>query len=143
MVHVIQARRDLAFDDLHVDEISERFRAAEVWIEAAIESLQTAILIRNTERWTYTVAAGFSLRSTSTPTGLPSDQLAEIVSEMDDSPPSLYLFKMGDEPWVEDTAFRELSSRFHPRLNLPVRSFLREWFDENDGEFRRSFWLVG
>jgi hypothetical protein len=143
MTKVIQSRRDLDFDDLHVDEISPRFRARGAWINGAVEALQVALRLRNAAKAPFLVAAGFSLRAGSTPRGLPIDNLSQLGPELDHSPPSLYLFHNEHPPWATDAAFRELTSAFYPQVNAPIRSFFREWFDHHDAEFRRSFWLVG
>ena len=69
--------------------------------------------------------------------------LQAIVAVMDDSPPSLYLFEQGSEPWRSDSDFREVIGDYMPATNLKLRTFFREWFDDNDQTFRRSFWLAG
>ena len=142
MNEVIASRADRDFYDLHVDDISPRFEAKSSWVKATVECLQAAVLIRNSQRLPFTIAAGLSLQSHETPYGLPPEHLDQITEELDDSPPSLYLFEKNHEPWLDDRDFRELPGQYQPPLNIPIRSFVREWLDENDGEFRRSFWLA-
>ena len=142
MIRVVQERTDVSFDDLHIDEIIDRFRDRAAWVDGAVECLQVAALIRNSEQWPFTIAVGFSLRSNPAPSGLGAVRQLELTSEVDDSPPSLYLFEQGNEPWKTDEDFHETPIECSLRVNIQVRTFLREWRDENDGDFRRSFWLA-
>jgi hypothetical protein len=141
MTRVIQEGTHASFDDLHVDEISDRFRDRTTWFDGGIECLQLSALIRNAEQRPFSVAVGFSLRSNPVPCGLQSNSVLDLTKEFDDSPPSLYLFEQGNEPWRTDKDFAEVSIDFQPRMNIRMRTYLREWFDENDADFRRSFWI--
>lgn len=142
MTRVIQEGTHVSFDDLHVDEISDRFCDRPAWFDGAVECLQIAALIRNAEQRPFTVAVGFSLRSNPVPTGLMSSKIVDLIQEIDNSPPSLYLFEKGNEPWRTDEDFSEASIDFQPRMNIRMRTYLREWYDDNDADFRRSFWIA-
>jgi hypothetical protein len=85
---------------------------------------------------------GYSLKSASQPQGLRVSALADIVREVDVSPPSLYLFDRGEEPWLSDVdfiAYDALLNELGPQIGV----YLREWYDDHDDEYRRSFWLAG
>ena len=143
MQRVVERRSDLEFDDLHIDDVDPSFGPRSMWPSGASQCLQMALLLRNDLGLPFTVAAGMSLRSSPTPAGTDFDTLQEIVAVMDDSPPSLYLFEQGDEPWRSDSDFREVVGDYMPATNFKLRGFFREWFDDNDRAFRRSFWLAG
>lgn len=133
-----------AFDDLHIDEISPEFAARGSWPEGSVRAFREAIQLRDHHAWRYTVALGVSLETPPGPTRAESAPLTlrDVWEFVDWTPPSLYLFPQGDLSWLGGVQSRELGPKFLPP-NLPgVRAFLREWQDQDEGEFRRSFWLV-
>jgi hypothetical protein len=139
----IASRRDLDFADLHLDEIDASYRSPESWISGAVTCLESALLLRNANQWPFVVAVGFSLTSNSVPSGLEIKTLGDLLPQLDMSPPSLYLFGQGSEPWQHDPQFRPWAGLLVIPTNLRVKAYFREWFDSNDEDYRRSFWLCG
>lgn len=143
MRETIRNERYKTFDDLHIDEVDGGLREPATWLDGSLRCLETALTIRNTQRWPFSVAVGMSLSSHSEPAGVNFADLVELAREFDHSPPSLYVFGRDAEPWVTDRDFQQLGAQYRPRSNFPILSLLREWYDEHDTEYRRSFWLAG
>ena len=143
MTEVIQGGRHRAFADLHVDQVDAKFGPRDQWLRGAVDCAREAILIRNSRNWNFTIAIGMSLRSNPQRVGLPSVTYAQLEELLDDSPPSLYLFERGAEPWIDDADFGGATLDLPWISNLAVVPRFREWFDENDEDYRRSFWLCG
>jgi hypothetical protein len=131
------------FVDLHIDQIHPLFTRQEEWISGSLQCLEAAQMLRNRFDWPFIVAIGMSLESGELPRGLTFTTFGELAADLDPSPPSLYLFEKSDSPWQSDSTCRELRNDLHLPGNLPTRSFLQEWWDENDGEFRRTVWIAG
>jgi hypothetical protein len=85
------------FDDLHVDAIDPLWKKPELWTEACRHAFQYGVEVRDRLGLPLTVALGMSLRADSlVMTG--GVRLSELVSLLDSTPPSLYLFFRGQEP---------------------------------------------
>ncbi|MFL5403414.1 MAG: hypothetical protein ACJ8BF_11425 [Gemmatimonadales bacterium] len=142
MQQCIERQGYLHFEDLHVDLIDPDYRPRENWLSSALESLGQALEIRDQHSWPYTVALGMSLVNATTRRGANFSGLNDIVEELDWSPPSLYLFEPDNVEWLGRNQSHELGDEYRP-ANVPgARAFLREWYDERDREYRRSFWLA-
>jgi len=138
-------RGDLDFLDLHVDEIDPAFENRESWIDAAIESLRIALLHRNSRDLPFTIAVGFSLSPTELRKTTSELALNDLQREVDDSPPSLYLFARNEEPWTNDDDLVSVVCALGDSWssNLHVTALMREWHEDEEDHFRRSFWLAG
>lgn len=90
------------YDDLHVDQIDKNWRPRELWISAACEVLPLAAQLLRRNSVDATLAIVFSLLSTLDRQGVDFTTSLELLSRLDWSPPSLYLFKKGDEPWLRN-----------------------------------------
>jgi hypothetical protein len=89
------------YDDLHIDRIDERWRHRKNWIDGGLEALRLGVELRDKHQLEFTVALGCSLLvSGSSPLGLPR-RSEDLASQLDSSPPSLYLFPKRQEPWLE------------------------------------------
>lgn len=143
MRDTISSERYKAFDDLHIDQVDQEFQEQAAWLDGSITCLEIALAIRNKERWPFSVAVGLSLVSGNEPIGVSFVDVAELARHLDHSPPSLYIFARNAEPWTTDHDFRQLGAQYLPRSNFPMVTLLREWYDEHDMEYRRSFWLAG
>ncbi len=142
MREAIQSGSYRSFDDLHVDEIDPVWNDPGTWLQAGIQSLETAALVRDRESWPMTVAVGFSLEPTAEPQGHRLDSWPSVLARVDNSPPSLYLFDRGIEPWTKSSEFSDVSGTVAPPTNFATRVMLREWFEEEDDEYRSSLWLA-
>lgn len=85
------------FDDLHVDKIDAQWSEKEMWFEGGLEALRTALAIRSTLDPNVVVVLAFSLSEAA---AYPFATREEIEALFDWSPPSLYLFSLGKEPWT-------------------------------------------
>ena len=132
-----------SFADLHIDQIHPSFTLREGWIPASFTCLEAALRVRNRLDARFVVAVGMSLRSGPTPQGVNFTAMDELASEIDWSPPSLYLFEKAHSPWASDLNVKALSAKFHIPGNTPTRSYFHEWWDSNDAEFRRAVWITG
>lgn len=142
MSNLIQSKGYQRFEDLHIDAVDPLNRAPDTWLRGAADCLATAAATRDQERWPFQVALGMSLRSASERLGLNFSGFQEAEKEFDWSPPSLYLFPNGDDAWLGGTESQQLPAEFLPPTPTGVKAYLREWYDEGDGEYRRTFWLV-
>lgn len=131
-----------AFEDLHIDVVDSSLRKRGSWIPGGVECLTLASEELEAFGVPAVVALGLSLRSHDVPSGLDASSIGELESELEDSPPSLYLFDRGDEPWSNDRDCRPWSGLLGVPVEEKLAKYLREWCDDEDGEFRRSFWFT-
>lgn len=139
---VVGSRSYRQFEDLHVDAVEAAFEARETWVSAAIALLDVAALQVGRLGAPVTPAVGFSLVSGEFPKGLSIESVDELTQELDDSPPSLYLFDRGAEPWRADDDCIEWGHSLGLVREAGLRYYLRQWIDDQDAEYRRSFWIA-
>jgi hypothetical protein len=89
------------FDDLHIDNIDRQWKASNFWIQGGFKAFQIAVRIRNEQMQNVTIALAFALIAGKEPRGLNFASLKEMERELNSSPPSLYLFRKGHEPWTD------------------------------------------
>jgi hypothetical protein len=89
------------FDDLHIDQIDNNWRDPDSWIQGGLDAFQLAKESRNRRAPNFTVALAFSLIADMQPRGVDFHGLEELKAQLSPSPPSLYLFQSGMEPWTE------------------------------------------
>ena len=88
------------FDDLHLDQIDERYSEPSKWLKHGLAVFYEADKISR-KNDSVTLAIAFSLEAdASAKTNSSTDQ--ELSKQLDWSPPSLYLFWRGKEPWAAD-----------------------------------------
>jgi hypothetical protein len=87
-------------DDLHIDQIDKEWRSESTWVAGGLEAFKNALVVRDRRQLDYTVALAFSLRSGREPIGITFSTVEDISEQLDWSPPSLYLFRIGQEPWL-------------------------------------------
>lgn len=140
---VIRHHRIDDFDDLHLDEISEEFRARDTWIAASEQCLELGARVMTQFPGEYAIVVGISLTSNDGPVGIRVDGLDALGTELDWSPPSLYVVKRAAPPWVDSgqEGCIELTEPFRPRMK-GGRAFFCEWWHAADHEYRRSVWLT-
>ena len=85
------------YDDLHVDSIDQDWKSKKAWIGGGVWAFQEAIQLRDRLDLPYTVALGFSLCEEGFDWN-ESAGIGQLQSRLDWSPPSLYLFRDGEEP---------------------------------------------
>jgi hypothetical protein len=99
MLSVINEGGVERFDDLHVDQIDKRWRSRKFWIEASASAFPIAVRLRDERSLPFTVALAFSLRARGHAGAVSLRSASELLEAVDWSPPSLYLFHKGQEPW--------------------------------------------
>jgi hypothetical protein len=87
------------FDDLHIDEIDPRWKDRKTWLAGGLEALRIAAGLLGRPDQPVRLLLAFSLRSSEIPLGLDFHDASGLESALDGSPPSLYLFPNGVEPW--------------------------------------------
>src|SRR5438093_10580277 len=86
------------FDDLHIDQVVPG-AARTQWVQEAARLFLLAAHVRSQVAPDFVVVLGFSLRPPHLPGGPPWGTAAELLQELDDSPPSLYLFQRDSDQW--------------------------------------------
>jgi len=137
------------YDELHIDRIDQAWRAPEVWISSSLEALQLAISIRDSAGYRdLSVALAFSLQSTLQRKGVDFTTKEELEARLDRTPPSLYIFHRGKEPWIRAEAEGVMTvkkidvSIFGPSLG-PKECFYMEFKQPEEDEYYRSVFLAG
>ncbi|MEW6609762.1 MAG: hypothetical protein AB1414_20335 [bacterium] len=144
IINNIKDKKYLQYDDFHIDEVDLSLTLRENWIPGSIKCLKTALESRNKRQLPFTVALAFSLKSKETPIGANFQTPDELEQEFDITPPSLYLFPKGSEPWVIDfNDFLLIDLDLFRLKGLDVKCFYAENLIGDDDEYRRSLWLVG
>ncbi len=101
-------------DDLHVDDIDERWHTRDQWIDAGVEAARLAPELRNRLRIDVTLALAFSLQcGHEQPGAVRPKSRSELEERLDWSPPSLYAFVPGTEPWRVIAASGPVPNEFH------------------------------
>jgi hypothetical protein len=125
------------YDDLHIDLIDSSWKPRAMWISNGIAALELASSMQASIKQGFVVALGISLvareaheiRSTS----------ADLVEQIDWTPPSLYLFRSGREPWHEGCKCTFLETNFGTK-EQDIRGVYIEF--RRNGELRRSYYLI-
>jgi hypothetical protein len=89
------------YDDLHVDQIDTRWASREYWLQAGLEAFGIAVRLRNSQMLDLGVVLAFSLKSSENREGVDFSTSQALEAQLDWSPPSLYLFRRGREPWTQ------------------------------------------
>lgn len=129
------------FDDLHIDEIDSRYDDPSLWMPGILAALDEAVKIRDRRNWPFTVAAGISLKSSAAAQGETIKRPDDLVSQFDETPPSLYVFPRGAEPWnTERQLYTEISADAVVG-DSRGRCYFSEKFDNADNAYRRTIWI--
>jgi hypothetical protein len=128
------------YDDLHVDQIDLQWKGRERWLEAGGRALSMAVGLRNRIAPDLTVALAFSLQSGPERQGPDFKDVEALQERLDWSPPSLYLFRKGEEPWRRIVSATEPSPHdFHMQiLEVAGLEYSTTGFACYFIEFRRS-----
>ena len=117
MLSNIQKQGYERYEDLHIDKIDQAWTTRDSWIQGAFEAFRMALEIRNQQAPSFSVVLAFALVASLDPRGLEFRTLEEMKAELGTSPPSLYLFQKGTEPWTK----RALSERNILADNIVVK----------------------
>jgi hypothetical protein len=97
MSHAIDTAAE--YDDLHIDQIDRKYKAPLLWIDAGIDVLSEAIRLRSFYHYAVSITLVFSLRGGPKKIGVNFTTKVQLEENFGYMPPSLYLFKIGHEPW--------------------------------------------
>lgn len=131
------------FDDLHVDDIDAGWKGREKWIEAGLASLRIAICARNLNKLTFVVGLGFSLESRDQPSGVDFHSREEFRGKIDCSPPSLYLFRRGEEPSAQTGCIVQQIDPSIVGATGDLHCYFLEFRQQDENEYCRSVFVEG
>lgn len=129
-----------SFDDLHVDDIHRDFQRRETWADAMRICLHIAEGITRLLGANATVVIGASLTADPDGEDLAPESLEALVTQTDWTPPSLYLFHLGQEPWRADGISATMKSLVDGSRIFTL--YICTWYDAHEQESRRVAWLV-
>ncbi len=135
-------------DELHIDRIDEAWRVPGVWIAASLETLALATSIRDSAGYRdLSVVLAFSLKSTPQKKGVDFTTKEELAERLSHTPPSLYMFYRGREPWIQAQAdcmtVRKIDvGIFGPSVGLK-ECFYMEFKEPGQDAYYRSVFLAG
>jgi hypothetical protein len=129
------------FDDLHIDDVDPRYEDPRLWMPGITAALNEAVSIRDLHNWPFTVAAGISLMSSEIAQGPAIRNPDDVVQQIDETPPSLYVFPKGGEPW--HTQQQSYTKMPDGAVTTDSRAccYFSEQFDSTDQEYRRVVWI--
>ena len=128
-------------DHLHVDDIDATWKEPTSWVSAGLIAYGLALGIRHELGLDITVALGFSLVDAQDTSRDVFETQEEFQKQLDWSPPSLYLFKAGDQQHLSATVRVDpLPKALFSRLPENTKSFLLRWLAE-DGSQRRAVFV--
>jgi hypothetical protein len=132
-------------DDLHVDKIDETWKPRECWVQSGLEAFRMALMLRDRHHLPFTVALGFSLKSSKHFTGADFQNAAELAEKLNWVPPSLYLFEPGKTPRtkITDVVIRELKPGCFGATIQLADCYCIEFRQPQSSEYNCSVFLEG
>jgi hypothetical protein len=125
-------------DDLHVDHIDESWKEPTSWFSAGLIAYGIALRIRDELGIDVAVALAFSLLDAQDTSPDVFETQEEFEKQFDWSPPSLYLFDVGDQQHLAATIRVDpLPKALFSHFPEDTKSFLLRWLADN-GNQRRS-----
>ena len=145
MLTIVRDGGVVRFDDLHIDKIDEAWKRRECWVPKGLEALRIALKLRDRHHLPFTVALGMSLESSEHSTGVNFQNTAELVEQLDWSPPSLYLFEPGKTPRTHttDVIIRDLLPDFFGAIVQQTNCYYIEFRQSQSNDYNRSVFLEG
>jgi hypothetical protein len=152
MTTIIQDGGIDRYDDLHIDHIEKEWADRKYWLNGAIQAFQIASNQRDRLDVGLVVAVGFSLTGSEEPIGPNFTSSEEFEMQLDSSPPSLYLFYRGQEPWKEKQSASSLENLLQPtvitlhnvfaEIASRQQCYYLEFFRPDEAEYRRSVFIT-
>ena len=130
--------------DLHIDRIDPAWRDKREWLPDGINALGIALNVRKQENLRISVVLAISLRATHKRVGVNFKTVQELDRQLDNSPPSLYLFHEGKEPWSKymlngkNCRVEELNPMLFRLLSLQRRFIYMEFESADHDVYYRS-----
>jgi hypothetical protein len=133
----------IEYDDLHITEVDGSYsEKRQKWIELGLKILKksNALLKKSNDDSEFFCALGFSLKSTKNRKGHDFFDASQLLSKLDATPPSVYLFKRKWSQWMETV---QQSSEINLRdIESDYKCYLVEREGVNDNGFYRSIFVV-
>jgi hypothetical protein len=127
------------FDDLHIDKIDPAWRGRESWVDGSSEAMDLAKEVKTSIAPEKTLAIMCALTNDDGELVAPGSP-NELSEQIDWTPPSLYLFDPGDEPWVDlGTVTVTPTVRMFTGCS---KCFVMEFSTKKEKELRRTFVAV-
>jgi hypothetical protein len=136
----------LSFDELHIDTIDLTWKLGARWVEGGMEAFRLARIVRDRNGPPLTVALSFSLQSGSRPRGVDFQTEREFQERLNPSPPSLCLFRTGEEPRNQMSrggVVQDLNSSIFDIRKAGVCRYYIEFLQQNSEEYCRSVFIEG
>lgn len=125
---------------IHIDQLNSEFRLRPTWEKGMLEVLFAAAELCRSHGWSHGVAVGMSLMPSATSQGVEPVPLDSLMAEADWAPPNIFVYSAGAQPWNYPGVVWKHSVEL---TQLGSVELIRgEWFDSNDQEFRRAFWVI-
>ncbi|HEX4019859.1 MAG TPA: hypothetical protein VHX63_01835 [Acidobacteriaceae bacterium] len=133
------------FDELHISRVDQTWAAKDRWVVAGLEVFQLAATIKSRRRSLVTVVVSFSLLGAEAPLGIDFSSIAEMEAQLTLPPPSLYLFRPGEEPWFGHGAMVAPVdvSRLFMELEATASCFYLEFKPAGEEAFSRTVFIAG
>ncbi|MBI5758251.1 MAG: hypothetical protein HZA46_07025 [Planctomycetales bacterium] len=128
--------------DVHIDTLDARYKVRNTWISGAVELLIAANAYANAIGVRGVLSAAFPLAAADVFLGVDYNSIAELESEFDITPPSLYYFPENRAPWNDnEMVFQQVTVSDFP-IDITAWTLLHlEYQEVNETEYRRSFWV--
>jgi hypothetical protein len=130
------------FDDLHIDDIDADYENPSVWLPASLGALAEAAKLRDRGGWPFTIALAIPLAPASRSGTAMQLGIEQLSGHLGDTPPSLYAFEQGSEPWANNRdEFVELAGFIAG--DQGGKGYFTERPDpDEDGEYQRTVWIA-
>ena len=127
------------YDDLHIDEIDLAWRGRESWVDGSSKAIDLAKGLKTSIAPEKTLAIMCALTNDDSELVAPRSP-NELSEQIDWTPPSLYLFDPGNEPWGDLETVTVTPTV--PMFTGCSECFVMEFTTKNEKELRRTFVAV-
>lgn len=128
-------------NDIHIDDISSKFKEPDTWINGGIECLKKAIAIRDNFKFHFVIELFVELQSDKFPIGINFTNPRDLINEFRDTPPSLYIFEENYGGWLDN--IRKNKEVVLKKFNLPdVKCYYSEILKDDDPDHYRSISFI-
>jgi hypothetical protein len=129
------------YDDLHIDLIDAKWKTPTMWISGGLSALTLASSVQAFMGHGLVVVLGISLCAEDIDYPVPSTA-KDLLEQLDKwTPPSLYLFRSGEEPWHDSRCRRHFIETNFGHVDQDIKGIYLE-FRRQDGEQGRSFFMI-
>jgi hypothetical protein len=141
MEHVQASGGVERYDDLHIDLIDSKWKDRANWVSGGISALILASSMSAFIGRGLVVVLGMSLCTHNATSPIPGTA-DSLLAQLDEStPPSLYLFRSGYEPWHDSHCSCRFLEMNFGQADQDIKGIYLE-FKHEDGELRRSFFMI-